>query len=160
MLAGDQIYVLILRDAGVDHLFFNHNLHSAGQSSLTAREEILLQLNRASCSFRLLRLVCTLVTVPLLQVAAMLGLVLMLGGRALILLVEIVINGHLLVLIRYAGHARDQLMPLWLLADLILHCFMRGCHSLLIFEPPTVFRHKLLSCAVRLLRACRCFGKI
>ena len=78
MLARDQIYVLILRDAGVDHLFINHHLHSTSQSSLAAREQILLQLNRASCSFGLLRLVCTLVAVPLLQVAAVLCLMLVL----------------------------------------------------------------------------------
>ena len=78
MLARDQIYVLILRDAGVDHLFINHHLHSTGQSSLATREQILLQLNCTGCPFGLLRLVCALVAVPLLQVAAMLGLMLML----------------------------------------------------------------------------------
>ena len=38
MLTGNQVYVLILIYAGVDHLLVNHDLHASGKCSLATRE--------------------------------------------------------------------------------------------------------------------------
>ena len=109
-----------------------HHLHAPGQGGLPTRKQVL----------RLL-----LILVPLLQIGTlMLRLMLAMAngrsGRA-VLLVEVVVDGHLLVLVGDAGHARRQLVPFGLLTNLRLHSSV-GClgHLLGTLILPNVLLHR------------------
>ena len=112
-------------------IIHTHHLHTSSQSGLPSRKQVLWLL---------------LILVPLLQISALiLRLMLIMAdsrSRRSVLLVIIIVNRHLLVLIRYTRHARRQLMPFGLLAHLSLHGPIRRLgHFLRALILPNILLH-------------------